>query len=199
MKAADRPRRAPRSSVDEVPTAAAQPVLILTGPPGVGKSTAAAILSARAERAVHLESDAFFRFISSGFVEPWKPGSRDQNQLVMRTAAGAAAAYAEAGYFTIVDGIVIPRWYLGTLREVFVAVGLRVGYAVLRAPLEACVERVNAREGGPLAEPGVIEQLWDEFAELGEFERHVIEVGDRKADEVGDEISRLLADERLAL
>lgn len=45
----------------------------------------------------------------------------------------------------------------------------------------------------------MIEQLWDEFAELGEFERHAIEVGDRKADEVADELSRLLADEKLAL
>lgn len=66
MKVAGRRSCTPRGSVDGVPTVAAQPVLILTGPPGVGKSTTAAILCGRTERAVHLESDAFFRFISSG-------------------------------------------------------------------------------------------------------------------------------------
>lgn len=179
--------------------ASASQVLILTGPPGVGKSTTAAILSARAERGVHLESDVFFRFISSGYVEPWKPESGEQNEVVMRTVAAAAASYAAAGYFTVVDGIVIPRWYLGALREVLAAAGLPVAYAVLRAPLEVCVERVDAREGGPLSEPGVIEQLWREFAELGEFERYAVAVGGRSEDEVADAIAQLLADEKLTL
>jgi hypothetical protein len=33
------------------------PVLILTGPPGAGKTTAARVLAERSERAVHVESD----------------------------------------------------------------------------------------------------------------------------------------------
>ena len=36
-------------------------VLILTGAPGAGKTTTARILAGRADRAVHLESDFFFR------------------------------------------------------------------------------------------------------------------------------------------
>lgn len=45
-------------------------VLILTGPPGAGKSTAAAI---RAARGVHLRSDVFFDFVSDPEVisQPW--------------------------------------------------------------------------------------------------------------------------------
>jgi adenylate kinase family enzyme len=77
--------------------AADDPVLILTGPPGVGKTTVAGILAARRQRAVHLEADRFFRFIAAGYVEPWKRESHQQNRLVMEIVAGAATAYAGAG------------------------------------------------------------------------------------------------------
>jgi SpoVK/Ycf46/Vps4 family AAA+-type ATPase len=70
------------------------PVLLLTGPPGVGKTTTARILANREERAVHVEADHFFHFIRSGYVEPWRPESRQQNETVMRIVADTAGAYA---------------------------------------------------------------------------------------------------------
>lgn len=175
------------------------PVLILTGPPGAGKTTTAAILAARSDSAVHLEADLFFNFIRSGFVEPWRPESHEQNGVVMEIVGEAAAAYAAAGYFTIVDGIVIPRWYLGLLRDVIAATGLAVAYAVLRPSLPTCISRIDAREGGPLVEPAVIEPLWDEFAELAELERNVIELGGERPEEAADVIARLLEDGKLTL
>jgi predicted kinase len=182
-----------------VPTPTNTPVLILTGPPGAGKTTVAEILVARSDSAVHLEADLFFRFIRSGFVEPWRPESHEQNGLVMRIVSEAAAAYAAAGYFTIVDGIVIPRWFLDPLRDVLAAADCAVAYAVLRPPLPLCAARVDAREGGPLADPGVIQQLWIEFSELGEFERNAIELEDESPEEAADAIARLLEDGKLTL
>jgi hypothetical protein len=64
----------------------------------VGKTTVAQALADRSERAVHLESDRFLHFIRSGYVEPWRPESHEQNEVVTRIVAGAAAAYAAAGY-----------------------------------------------------------------------------------------------------
>ena len=79
-------------------------VLILTGPPGAGKTTVARLLSPIHERAVHLESDSFFEAIASGFVAPWKTASHEQNQVVMRIVGDGVAGYSAAGYFTILDG-----------------------------------------------------------------------------------------------
>jgi predicted kinase len=174
--------------------------LILTGPPGVGKTTVAAIFAGRAERTVHLETDRFFSFIRAGFIEPWKPESDEQNQLVMRTAAEAAASYATAGYTTVIEGIVIPRWTLGVIRETLETAGVPVAYAVLRAPHSVCASRVREREGDPdLLEPGVLAAISSEFEDLGEFERHAIDVSEMDAEQAATVVAARLAEGDLAL
>lgn len=175
------------------------PVLIVTGPPGVGKTTAAGMLVERWPKAVHLEADRFFSFIRSGHVEPWRPESHAQNEAVMRVVAGAAGGYAKAGYFTVVDGIVIPTWFFEPLRDALKKAGHSVAYAVLRAPHSLCAERIAAREGVALAEPDVIERLWASFSDLGPLERHAIDVDGMGPDQTADALASRLADGSLAV
>jgi len=175
------------------------PVLIVTGPPGVGKTTTAAILADRAERAVHLEADAFFRFIRSGYVEPWHPRSREQNGIVMRLVGQAGAGYAEAGYSTIIDGIVIPTWFLEPLRDQLRDAGHRVAYVVLRAPLSVCRARVEARQSEMPVDSGAIEQLWKSFADLGDLERNVVDVEGGSPEMAADLVAQRLADGALSI
>lgn len=153
------------------------PVLILTGAPGVGKTTAAALLATRFPRAVHIEADDFFRYIRSGYVEPWRRESNEQNRAVMGIVAEAAAGYAAAGYLTIVDGILMPGWFLEPARDALRDDGHAVALAILRAPLAACAERVREREVAGV-DPEAIERIWQGFAEAGEFEANVLEVGE---------------------
>jgi predicted kinase len=176
-----------------------QPILILTGPPGVGKTTVAEILVARWPRTVHLESDVFFRFIRSDYVEPWKAESHEQNRVVMDIVGDAAVAYAAAGYRTVVDGIVIPGWFLEPLRDRLRGAGHPVAYAVLRAPLSVCTARVQSREGLPPVDSGALAQIWESFSDLGDLERHVLDVGDKEPGEAADLVARSLADGQLAV
>ncbi len=155
------------------------------------------ILAARSARAVHLESDFFFRSIRSGYVEPWKPESHEQNRVVMEIVAGAASGYAAAGYFVIVDGIFIPGWFLEPLRNSLRDSGHLVACAVLRAPLSVCTDRAQNRERERLARPDVIQALWRSFSDLGDSEQNALDLADRNPEEAADMLAQSLANGQL--
>jgi predicted kinase len=155
--------------------AVADGVLLLTGAPASGKTTAARLIATTPTLGAHVEADSFFGFVRGGYVQPWLPESYRQNAIVMQAVAAAAAAYAGGGYTTVVDGIITPRWFLAPLAEALAAAGHAVSYAILRPTLATYIARAAARSGDELHNPDVITQLWHQFADVNELERHVIE------------------------
>ena len=163
--------------------------LILTGPPGVGKTTVARLLTTGHDRAVHLESDAFFHFIARGYVEPWTAESHPQNTVVMDAVGSAAATYARAGYFTVIDGILSPRWFFPSVRDVLRAHNCRVAYAILRPTLDAAVGRAQSREPATLSDPAVIRILWAGFDGLdAELASHVFDTTGESPDDTAHRV-----------
>jgi chloramphenicol 3-O-phosphotransferase len=148
-------------------------ILILTGPPGAGKTTTASALAALGgSPKVHLHSDDFWHFIKHGMVQPYLPEAHGQNQVVLDVLANAAAGYARGGYFVIVDGIIGP-WFLDPFRTI----SLPIHYIVLRPPLETAIERCQDRGGDTLSDPGPITALHTQFSALGVLEKHVLATG----------------------
>ena len=164
--------------------------MIVSGPPGSGKTTVSAALASSCERGVHLESDWFFRSIKSGFVAPWLPEAHGQNAAVMVAAADAAAAYADAGYTVVWDGIVGP-WFLGLIARRLGDHEIRVQYLVLRPSRVTASQRV--RDRGDTPETSGAETMYDQFADLGEFESHVVS-SDAPAEQVIEACKAALVD-----
>ena len=92
----------------------AGPLIVLTGPPGAGKTTVAHLVADALDPAVHLPADEFWRFIRTGYLAPWRAESQAQNAIVIDVVSSGAVIYAAGGYHVVLDGIIGP-WFLDRL------------------------------------------------------------------------------------
>ena len=134
-------------------------VIVLTGPPGAGKSTVAEQLADLLDPCALVTGDEFFGFLRSGAISPWRKEAHAQNAAVIEAAAAATGRLS--GYCTVVyDGVVGP-WFLDTF---VAAAGVeRLHYAVILPPLDVCLERVSNRQRHGFTDLDAATSLWHDF------------------------------------
>jgi cytidylate kinase len=154
-------------------------LLILTGPPGAGKTTIAPMVAAYYSPSVVIEGDALWANVVGGFIDPWEPNAREQNRVLVRASIAAATTLVGAGYATILSAHLGP-WFLDELGEDLAGAGAPVAYVVVRPTLEVCLARCvqrqsDPRHAGALSEVAVIRNLHHKYSDLGAYEDHVVD------------------------
>jgi predicted kinase len=155
-------------------------LLILTGPPGAGKTTVGAIIASESPLSACIHSDWFWGTIVNGHIPPWERAADSQNRAVIRGAAAAGVRMANAGFTVVLDGILGP-WHFEPLREELAQCTAPVNYAVLRPDADTCLARArgrvleSAQHRDALTEEGPIRHIWDQFHDLGPIEEFVID------------------------
>jgi adenylate kinase family enzyme len=136
-------------------------LILVTGPPGAGKSAVAHALAQRFDLSALVAGDAFFAMVDRGYVDPWTEAAQRQNEVVVAAAAAAAGRMTQGGYTVIFDGVIGP-WFLDSF---LAATGLGEVHYVMLLPAEhVCLERVRSRIGHGFTDPDATSHMYGEFA-----------------------------------
>jgi len=156
--------------------AAAGPLIVVSGPAGVGKTTVSRLVAAEFDRSAHVQTDDFMAAIVSGWVDPNTPEAAAQHEAVGGALAVSAMGFAGDGYATVVDGHFFPANVSG-LAAAANSRNIACHYVVLTAPLHTCWARARARgrrEGRWPLEHEPVAALHARFAALELDPRYVI-------------------------
>jgi tRNA uridine 5-carbamoylmethylation protein Kti12 len=157
-------------------------VIVVTGPPGAGKTTAARLIADALSPSVHLHADDFWDYIRSGRIPPHLPESKQQNELVMQIVAETAIRYAGGGYRVVVDGIVGP-WFIGVFRTLAAESDSSLHYFVVRPDASIARDRAMSRPFPVLTDDEPVRKMHAEFSGLGSFEAYVLDNSRQTAEE----------------
>ena len=140
-------------------------IVIVSGPPGSGKSSVCESLCGRYDRTVHLETDLLFAAIRMGYEKPWKPGTSRQNAMVTRAAARAATAYAQDLYAVFIDAVVGRMEFFDIFIQELARAERQVHFVTLLPDVETAVRRGLTRETTQRVPEEVLRRMHAQFVE----------------------------------
>ena len=146
-------------------------LIVVSGPPGAGKTTVARALSRLFDPSAVVSGDQFFAFIEQGYIAPWTSPAHRQNEIVTEAAGAAAGRLATGGYTVVYDGVIGP-WFL----EAFGAAARIpfLHYAILLPPEPVCLERIHYRADHGFKDQEAARHMYQQFAGADIDPRYVV-------------------------
>jgi len=166
-------------------------IILISGPPGAGKSTVAKELaSSSAVPTVYIEGDTFWHFIVKNGTpnHPAKP-RKAMSRIVIKSMMLAALPYARGGYEVIVDFSIGP-WFLDLFQDYLKETPLE--YVILCPSERVCARRAASRKDGAMPDYSQYHELHEAFSNLGDFEKYAIRDDVESPAELAATITRLI-------
>ena len=166
-------------------------VLILTGPPSAGKSSAAQALAERYDRVAHVEVDLLRHFITpTGYIRPGRPGFERQEALATRNACAIALNFLAERFAVIIDDVIVTGTELSAYFDGLKAGGEALHVVRLLPPLAVCLARNQARSEGRIS-PQRIAAAHTEMSAALNFPGVTLDNGSLSAHETADRLQAL--------
>jgi hypothetical protein len=160
-------------------------LIIVTGPPGAGKSTVSGLVADGFDSSVLIPADWFFGLWRRGAVDPWLPQALPQTSVAGAAAAAVAGAFASADCQVVYDGFIPPRDLPGFATAARLSV---LHYAVILPPVTTCVDRVTSRTGHGFTSEDATRAMHRDFTQATLPERHLIVGTERTPEGIAKQI-----------
>ena len=116
-------------------------VYIISGPPGVGKSTISLDLSKRINKSAYIDGDYIYHQVVNGYVSPWEEGNH--LDILYRILIYSTNLYIENGYNVIIDYFLDYEDYLKIKNHINCK---NINYYVLLADNQTIINRDSNRD-----------------------------------------------------
>lgn len=119
-----------------------QQVIILSGPPGAGKTATADAICERFDRMVHIEVDTLHEWVRAGYRVPWGTDAQavEQRRMSVRSAAAVARQCIAHRYAVVIDDTVLAA-DAEIYREALSGLGAPVHLVTLLPSLATALQR----------------------------------------------------------